>query len=371
MTPRLAQPVGPCTAAKPPPPTRCRREPAATPTRRRVAIRVCIRKTSHELYPSAIMKPWKALTMSASLTDGSSAAPGRFASVPPSRYGGPAYHASGGETLKASVTNRPTRDDFGATIDRRQRRSTSLMKRRRGLGWPSLRRAGRSFSQSQGAVGRCVDALVPVIPPDPVAGMGVIAHDLLDHATTGRALGRLRFGDNVISRRESHVPPFLKLAPQGISQPTKHKALYSNHGWQNAAHMVPPHVLDRPPDEKREASGAGGLPNHAASGVTVAVGRVRAQPLQARVGIAHMPEVGTYAYRGTPPLTRSLAPAERSVGATRRRDRRGRGGAPGPLDVRRTARRPRSPPQASARAPAPPPYGARRKGAGGRSPRPP
>jgi hypothetical protein len=45
--------------------------------------------------------------------------------------------------------------------------------------------------------------------------MRVITHDLLDHTTGGGALAGLCLGEDVISRRESHIAPFLDLFPQG------------------------------------------------------------------------------------------------------------------------------------------------------------
>ena len=68
----------------------------------------------------AIIKAWKALRTSVSLTGGSSVAPSGRASAPPSRYAGRAYHASCSETLETSLPGRPSSDGFGARVNRRK-----------------------------------------------------------------------------------------------------------------------------------------------------------------------------------------------------------------------------------------------------------
>jgi hypothetical protein len=74
--------------------------------------------------------------------------------------------------------------------------------------------APRWFGQFQGAGGRRVDALVPVVPADSIPGMGVVSHNLLHHTTAGGAVGRPRLDEDMISRRESHDRPFVDFAPR-------------------------------------------------------------------------------------------------------------------------------------------------------------
>src|SRR5919201_7145892 len=51
---------------------------------------------------------------------------------------------------------------------------------------------------------RRIDALVPVVPPDPVPGGWVGAEDLLDHAHTFGSLRRLGLGGDPVSYLELH-----------------------------------------------------------------------------------------------------------------------------------------------------------------------
>jgi hypothetical protein len=81
----------------------------------------------------------------------------------------------------------------------------------------ALRGATGGLGQFQGAGGRRVDALVPVVPADSIAGMGVVAHNLLHHTAAGGAVGRLRLDEDVISRRESHDCPFVDFGSEGTS----------------------------------------------------------------------------------------------------------------------------------------------------------
>src|SRR6266516_4938983 len=65
----------------------------------------------------------------------------------------------------------------------------------------------RGRSPMQRACRRRPDALVPVVPPNSVAGRRARSKDLLDDAVARWALGGLRLRDNSVSSLQFHLAP--------------------------------------------------------------------------------------------------------------------------------------------------------------------
>src|SRR3954451_13293406 len=68
----------------------------------------------------------------------------------------------------------------------------------------SARVRGFRGLRAQGAGGRRVDRLAPVVPADPVARVWRLPQDLLDHTAARRPVGRLGLADNSLTHLEDH-----------------------------------------------------------------------------------------------------------------------------------------------------------------------